>query len=115
VGSYFYIKGSVVIKIKIKGKITPYTPKYSQRIIARKDIPLSDNKLCCIDSIYQPDTQTREKVIYVNGRKCRMQHHWETFYAICPVDEPLPPRKPRISEQEAVLGMGTLRKRIISY
>lgn len=87
-----------MLSIKIKGRITPYTPTYHNRPISLKELPEELKR----EFFYLHKKDKSYVNFKVNGRECRGSFHSrDNFIMAYPTDEPASPKKPRITEQRA--------------
>jgi len=97
------VEGQVIKSITIKGKITPYTPKWARRIVSAAD--LTPDYIAALPKV--DDDNKYDNKVFVNGRLCSVYviQPWVESgplrYNILPTDEPLPPKKLRTSEINA--------------
>ena len=107
-------------KIKIKGRITPYTPQHWSRWINLKEFP--DDVVQLRDCI-RKKIQSTKKTSYgwievgeyiINNRLCQVSAYYGhdgrnkpktpdeiDFCMVSPKDEPRPPKKPRVTDTMA--------------
>jgi len=92
-------------EIKIKGRITPYTPQNAYRRISINDLPEAVRKKISAVELKNGarfvDVEVENNII-VNKRLCRIRK-WNSYdYCwVIPTDKPAPPKKPRVCDELA--------------